>query len=58
MLTILLPTLLIFASLLGLIYLLSLTPANTVCPKCRKKKKPQEHGWKMLCAKCEGGSYE
>ena len=58
MLTILLLVGLIFASLLGLIYLLSLTPANTICPKCRKKKKPQEHGWKMLCTKCEGGNYE
>jgi len=58
MLALLLLTLLIFTGLLALIYLLSLSPANTICPKCKKKKRPKEHGWKMLCLKCEGGENE
>jgi len=42
-LVILLP-LLIFAGLLGLIYLLSFSPLNTICPKCKKRKPFSQHG--------------
>ena len=58
MLAILLPALLIFAGLLGLIYLFSFSRPNTICPKCKKKKRPKEHGWKMLCLKCERSADE
>ena len=44
MLTIVLLAGLIFLVLLGLIYLLSLAPANTICPVCKKKKGPKEPG--------------
>jgi len=44
MLTILLPILLIFAGLFGLILLLSLTPPNTICPRCKQKKPFPQHG--------------
>ena len=42
MLALLLLTLLIFTGLLALIYLLSLSPRNTVCPRCKKKKDLEE----------------